>query len=285
MPRAIASATVSFGLVTIPVSLYAATESAAEIRFHWLHRKCGTRVKQQYYCPKDDEVVSRKDLVKGYEFAKGRYVAFTPEELEALEQQSTQAIDIREFVPIGAIDPVYFERAYHVGPGKGGKKALAMLGRAMAESERAALGQYAARGKQYLVCLRVFGDSLVLQQLHYPNEIRPAVEAIDGKPNASELKLAKQLIDQISTEKFEPEKYEDEVRERVLAQIHRKVKGEEIEVPPAETRKGEVIDLMKALKASLASHGESAERKPTKRAGQRAGGGRRRRAAKRSSAA
>ena len=281
MPRAIASATISFGLVTIPVNLYAATEAAAEIRFHWLHKKCGTRVKQQYYCPKDEEIVARKDLVKGYEVAKGRYVEFTAEELEALEQQATQSIDIKEFLPIRAVDPVYFERAYHVGPGKGGQKALAMLGKAMAETERAALGQYAARGKEYLVLLRPFRKSLVLQQLHYAEEIRPAVESIDGKVNESELKLAKQLIDQISTDEFKPDKYEDEVRERVREQIRRKVKGEEIVAPRAPEKKGEVVDLMDALTKSLASYGK---RKPARRAARRSGGGRRR-TAKRSSAA
>jgi len=283
MPRAIASATVSFGLVTIPVNIYPATEPRAEIRFHWLHEKCGTRLRQQYYCPKDDEVVSRKEMIKGYEFAKNRYVRFTPEELEALEEQSTQTIEITEFLAIDRVDPIYFERAYHLGPAKNGQRAFAVLGKAMAESERAALGKYAARGKQYLVPLRTFGDSLVLQQLHYADEIRPAVASFDGKVRESEVKLAKQLIDQITSDRFEPEAYEDEVRKRVRAQIKRKLAGKEITAAPAEQRKGKVVDLMEALRASLGSQERrrGGERKPAKRAAQRS----RRRGARRSSAA
>jgi DNA end-binding protein Ku len=278
MPRAIASATISFGLVSIPVKLYPATEAAADIRFHWLHETCGTRVKQQYYCPKDEEVVARKDLVKGYEFAKGKYVAFSKQELEALEEQATQTIEITEFLPLHAIDPVFFERAYHLGPDKGGAKAFAMLGVAMDESERAALGHYAARGKQYLVLVRPYEKSLVMQQLHYADEIRSPVDhSVGTKVKDSELRLAKQLIGQISAEEFKPEAYEDEVRGRVRAQIRRKVHGKEITVPAGEAEKrGRVIDLMEALKASL--------RKPAKRAAQDARNSRKK-ASKRSSAA
>jgi DNA end-binding protein Ku len=285
MPRAIASATVSFGLVTIPVNIYPATEPRAEIRFHWLHKKCGMRLRQQYYCPKDDEVVSRKDMIKGYEFAKGRYVTFTAEELEALEEQATQTIEVTEFLPIEKVDPIYFERPYHLGPGKGGQRAFALLGQAMVQSERAALGKYAARGKQYLVLLRPSRDALVLHQLHYAEEIRPPVASIDGKVKDAELKLARQLIEQITTDRFKPEGYEDEVRSRVRAQIKRKVEGEEITAAPAERRKGEVVDLMEALKASLGAQAgrRGGERKPAKRAAR--GARSRRRGARRSSAA
>ncbi len=285
MPRAIASATISFGLVSIPVKLHPATEPAAEIHFHWLHEKCGTRVKQQYWCPKDEEVVPRKDLVRGYEFAKGKYVAFSAEELEALEAQATHAIEITEFLPISAIDPVFFERAYYLAPDKGGEKAFAMLGVAMAEAERAALGRYAARGKQYLVLLRPYQKTLVMQQLHYAAEIRePVDDSVGGKVNDAELRLAKQLIGQISAEKFEPEEYEDEVRERVRAQIRRKVQGKEITVPEGSPERGKVIDLMEALKASLGEGKgkatSAARRKPAKRVAHR-----RKKTAKRSSAA
>jgi len=276
MPRAIASATISFGLVSIPVGIYPATEAAAEIRFHWLHEKCGTRVKQQYWCPKDEEVVARKDLVRGYEFAKGKYVAFSKQELEALEEQATHAIDITEFLPISAVDPVYFERAYHLSPGKGGDKAFAMLGAAMTDTGRAALGRYAARGKQYLVLLRPYEKSLVMQQLHYAEEIRePVDDSLGRKVKDAELRLAKQLIDQISSDEFDPDEYEDEVRDRVRAQIRRKVQGKEITVPEGEPeRGGKVIDLMEALKASLGQ-------KPAKRAARSS----RRKSAKRKSAA
>src|SRR2546421_5950881 len=285
MPRAIASATISFGLVTIPVNIYPATEPRAEIRFHWLHKKCGTRLRQQYYCPKDDEVVSRKDMIKGYELAKGRYVTFTPEELKALEEQATQAIEVTEFLPIERVDPIYFERPYHLGPGKGGQRPFAVLGQAMAQSERAALGKYAARGKRYLVLLRPSADALVLHQLHYAEEIRPPVASLDGKVKDAELKLARQLIEQISTDRFKPEAYQDEVRERVRAQIKRKAQGKEITAAPAERRKGEVVDLMEALKASLGpkERRRAGERKPAKRAAR--GVRSRRRGARRSSAA
>ena len=283
MPRAIASATVSFGLVSIPVNLYAAIEPRAEVRFHWLHKDCGTRVKQQYYCPKHDEVVSRKDLVRGYEFAKDRYVTFTPEELQTLDAESTQMIEITEFVPIEKIDPIYFEHPYHLGPGKGGQRAFAMLGKAMAEMDRAALGQYAARGKQYLVMVRPFADGLVMQQLHYADEIRPAVAMNNGRVNESELKLAKQLVEQISSNEFNPEPYKDEVRERVRKQIQHKVKGQDITTRPTEPSKRKVVDLMEALKASLSK--ETGRKAIGGRNTVRRAGGRRRHHAKRSSAA
>jgi DNA end-binding protein Ku len=287
--RAIASATISFGLVSIPVKLYAATEPAAEIHFHWLHEKCGTRVKQQYWCPKDEEVVPRSDLVRGFEFAKGRYVAFTQKELEALEEQATQAIEITEFLPITAIDPIYYEHPYHLGPAKGGEHAFATIGVAMKETERAALGRYAARGKQYLVLLRPFAKSLVLQQLRYAEEIRPPIDrSVEGKVKEAELRMAKQLIEHIEAEEFHPEAYKDEVRDRVRAQIRRKVQGKEITVPEAERdERGKVIDLMEALKASLGEAGRgrgkaAVVRKPAKRVSRRGG---QKKSTKRSSAA
>ena len=287
--RAIASATISFGLVSIPVKLYAATEPAAEIHFHWLHEKCGTRVKQQYWCPKDEEIVPRSDLVRGFEFAKDRYVAFSKKELEALEEQATQAIEITEFLPIAAIDPIYYEHAYHLGPAKGGEHAFAMLGVAMKETERAALGRYAARGKQYLVLLRPFEKSLVLQQLHYAEEVREPVDrSVSGKVKEGELRMAKQLIGHIATEEFHPEAYKDEVRDRVRAQIRRKVQGKEITVPEADRgERGKVIDLMEALKASLGEVGREkgkavGARKPARSVSR--GSGRKKRT-KRSSAA
>ena len=284
-PRSIASATISFGLVSIPIKLYPATESSAEIHFHWLHESCGTRVQQQYYCPKHEKKVPRAELVKGYEIAKGRYVPFTKEELEALEEQATQAVEITEFLPIDAIDPIYFERPYHLAPGKGAQKAFAMLGKAMADTERAAIGRYAARGKQYLVVVRPYAKTLVMQQLHYAEEIRkPVDDSVSSRVSESELRLAKKLIDQISSDEFKPEGYKDEVRERVRAQIRRKVQGKEITTPTAAAgESGKVIDLMEALKASLgksargkASNGRS---KPAKRASSR-----RRKSAKRSAA-
>jgi DNA end-binding protein Ku len=282
--RALASATVSFGLVSIPVKLYSATESSAGISFNWLHAKCGTRVKQQYFCPKDEEIVAREDMVKGYEFSKDRYVTFTPEELKALEEEASQTIEITEFVPVSKIDPIYFDKPYFLGFDKGGEKAYRLLATAMDETGRAALGRYAARGKQYLVLLRPLGQGLVLQQLHYADEVRSFADvptAGGAEVKEGELKLAVQLVDQISSDAFHPEAYEDEVRKRVRELIERKVEGEEITAaPPPAAQGARIIDLMDALKASLAKKpaGAAAEttgagRKPAKRTPRSASGG------------
>ena len=256
MARAIAGATISFGLVSIPVKLFAATQASASISFNMLHAKCKSRLKQQYICPTDNEIVHRDDMVKGYEFAKDQYVTFTPDELKALEEKATGSIDIAEFVPLAAIDPVYFDRPYYLGPEKGGDKAYLLLAEAMRESGRAALARYAARGKQYLVMLRPSHDgrALVLQQLLYADEVRSMsdVPLPEGEVREPELKLAMQLIDQIASETFDPTQYRDEVRERIQADIERKVQGQDISQaaePSAEPAR--VIDLMAALKASL----------------------------------
>ena len=286
MARAIAGATVSFGLVSIPVKLFAATQASAGVSFNLLHKKCSTRLKQQYICPTDNEIVSRDDMVKGYEFAKDQYVTFTPEELKSLEEKATGSIDIAEFVPLAAIDPVYFDRPYYLGPEKGGDKAYLLLAEAMRESGRAALARYAARGKQYLVMLRPTRDgrALVLQQLLYADEVRPFSEVPmnDAEVREAELKLAKQLIDQIAVETFEPTKYEDDVRKRIEADIKRKVEGQDITVSGPEPEPAPVIDLMEALKASLgkgkgaaasaagAADSDASERKPARRSEEKA---------------
>jgi DNA end-binding protein Ku len=264
--RALSTATISFGLVSIPVKLYTTGESRAAVSFNMLHA-CGTRVKQQYWCPKDERVVPREEIVKGYEFAKGQYVTFTEEELKALEAEASHMIEIREFIPEALVDPVYFERAYYLGPDKGGDKPYKLLAEAMRESERVALASYAARGKSYLVLLRPFEDGLVMQQLRYPDEVRSFSEVERGgaKPNEKELSLARKLIDQISSDAFHPEAYEDEVKKRVEEVIARKVEGEEVTYAEAPEPQAKVIDLMEALKASLESKGAS-ERVGPKRA-------------------
>jgi DNA end-binding protein Ku len=269
MARPIAGATISFGLVSIPVRLYPATQSKAGVSFNLLHGKCGSRLKQQYICPRDGEQVSRDDMVKGYEFAKDQYVTFTPEELKSLEEKATQSIDIDAFVPLSAIDPIYFERPYYLGPEKGGDKAYLLLAQAMLETERAALARYAARGKQYLVMLRPAADgrALILQELLYADEVRPMSEVPlpEGEARDAELKLAKQLIDQIASETFEPSKYHDEVRERIQADIERKVQGHDISESAPAPEPARIIDLMAALKASLgkgASAGKPEEKAP-----------------------
>jgi DNA end-binding protein Ku len=275
-PRAIATATVSFGMVSIPVKLYSAAESAAAVSFNMLHKDCGSRLKQQYICQKDGQVVARDQTVKGYEFSRDQYVVFSPEEIKALEEKSSQTIEIVEFVPASLIDPIYFDKPYYVGPDKGGDRAYRLLGKAMRDSGRAALARYGARGKRYLVMIRPTADDrLVMQQLHYADEVRAASEVPIGEVEVKEqeLKLAMQLIDQISSDVFRPEAYEDDVRKRIQEAIQRKVEGSEIAIAPAEAAGAQVIDLMEALKASLAKKTAAAEesvlaqdRKPPKRA-------------------
>jgi DNA end-binding protein Ku len=267
--RAIGSATVSFGLVSIPVKLYSATESGATISFNLLHKACGSRLKQQYLCAKEGTVVERADMVKGYEFAKDQYVTFSPEELKELEEKSTQAIEITEFVPVEKVDPVYYDKAYYLGSEKGGEKAYRLLARAMRDSGRAALAKYAARGKQYLVMLRpTEDDRLVMQQLHYNDEIRDykEVPVADADVKDAELKLARQLIDQIARETFSPGEYSDDVHTRIQEQIDRKVAGQEISISPEEAPKAQIIDLMEALKQSLSKRAPPAEATPKRAA-------------------
>ena len=255
--RPIATLTVSFGLVSIPVKLYSATEASRAISFNLLHKACGSRLKQQYVCVKEDVIVPREDMVKGYEFEKDQYVQFTPEELKLLEEAGTHTADIAEFVPIESIDPVYFDKAYYLAPDKGGAKPYALLARALRESKRCALGRWAARGKQYIVMIRPGGkeneDGLVMQQLLYAGEVRSIkeLEIPDTEVKDAELKLAQQLIEQQASDKFDPTTYTDEVRARVEAAVQKKVEGQEITMVDAPEGGAEVIDLMEALRASL----------------------------------
>ncbi len=264
----IGSATLSFGLVSVPVKLFSTGEASAAISFNWLHKKDGARLKQQYVCSKDGEKVEKDDMVKGYEFAKGQYVIFTPEELKALEEKSTNAIEIAEFVPADQVDRVYLDRSYFLGPDKGGERAYRLLGEALKQTGRVAVGQYAARGKQYLVAVRAENGGLVMEQLRYANEVRSLAEVPIPKIDVKkpELQLAVQLVEQASSDAFHPERYEDNVRKRILEQIQRKVEGEEITAEPTEAPKTQIIDLMEALKASLKAKGAAGgERKPAKR--------------------
>jgi DNA end-binding protein Ku len=242
-----------------------------------LHKSCGTRVKQQYLCPTDGVVVERDDIAKGYEFAKGKYVMFTPEELKALEEKATNSIDIDEFVPLAKVDRIYLDKVYFLGPDKGGDRAYRLLALALKETGRAALGQYAARGQQHLVLIRPMDGVLVMEQLHYATEVRSPEEVPlgEGAVKPAELTLAKQLIEQASTEEFVPTKYHDTVRDRVLEAIQQKVEGQEITAAPTEEAGAKVIDLMEALKASLAKANEAApaaEAKPEKAPRKRARG-------------
>jgi len=252
--RSIGTATISFGLVSVPVNIYSSAESKTSVSFNMLHKKCGTRLKQQYICAKDNEVVTRDETVKGYEFAKDQYVILNAEELKALEEKATSTIDVVEFVPLSGVDREYLEKVYYLGPDKGGDRAYRLLAAALKETGRAALGQYAARGQQHLVLLRPLNGVLVMEQLHYADELRPTTEVTipPGDVKEAELKLAKQLIDQTSNETFEPTKYKDTVRERMLDTIQRKIDGQDITADVAPGSETKMLDLMEALKASLA---------------------------------
>jgi DNA end-binding protein Ku len=263
--RAIASATVSFGLVSIPMKVYSSGNSSAGVHFNLMHKKCGSRLKQRYYCPQDGEPVERSEMAKGYEFSKGQYVLFTEQELKALQQEANQTIEITEFLPTVKIDPIYFEKSYYLGPDKGGDRAFKLLAAALKKSGRSALAKYAARGKQYLVLVRPVEDGLVMQQLRYADELTSIGEIPMGeaKVKKAELELALQIVDQAVSDEFKPEAYRDDVRERMLAAIERKVEGKEIAEAPAEEPKAQVIDLMEALKASLAKKaGSKSDRRP-----------------------
>jgi len=258
--RSIATASISFGLVTVPIRIYPATRASAGISFHLLHEKDHSRLKQQYVCEKDGEVVPRSEMVKGYEFAKGRYVTFTDEELKALDQKATNGIEIAEFVPAGSVDPVYFERSYYLGPDKNGAKAFSLLVRAMHETGLLAVAKYAARGKDYLVLLRPADERLEMIQLYNEDEVRsPSEVPVETRASTqAEVKLATRLIESIASKEFDPGKYGDEVRRRIQELIEAKVQGKDITVPAPQKRKAEVVDLMAALQASLARKGKPA---------------------------
>jgi DNA end-binding protein Ku len=252
--RSIASLTLSFGLVSIPVKLYSATETSSAVKFNLL-AKDGSRLKQQYVSEKDQTVVARADMVKGYEFEKDRFVLFTAEELKALEEASSPAIEIMAFIPEKSVDPLYYDKAYLLAPDKRGGKPYALLAEAMRHSGRCALAKWAWKSKQYVVQVRPVEDGLVLQQLLYADEVRSlkdlAIEPVTVTPG--ELQLALQLIDQISQDAYDPAQHVDAERKRILAAIDEKIAGKEVVASAHDEAPStaQVIDLMEALRASL----------------------------------
>ncbi len=256
--RSIATLSLSFGLVSIPVKVYSATESGSAVDFNLLHN-CGSRLKQQYVCLKEDVVVERADMIKGYEFDKDRYVTFTAAELKALEESARHTIDIVSFIPISAVDPIYYDKAYYLAPDKRGAKPYRLLMEAMRESGRCALARWAWKGKQYVVQVRpAVDDGLILQQLLYADEVRSMKELDIEKADIAkpELQLALQLIDQISAESYDPAEFKDDEKARVLAAIDEKIEGKAIVVAEpagAESADAKIIDLTEALRASLSA--------------------------------
>jgi DNA end-binding protein Ku len=267
--RATSSGTISFGLVSIPIKVYPASSSKT-VRFSMLHAADHSRLKQSYVCRACGETVERSDTVKGYEYARDQYVVLSDEELSAIEKQSDRSIEIEEFVPIAKVDPIYFEKSNLLGPDKGGAKAYRLLREAMVESGRVAIGRFNQRGRQQLVLLRPTEDGLVMHGLYYADEVRHFDDidlGDDVELKESELSLAHQLIDQLSAKKFEPEKFEDEYRRQVLEAVDQKVAGEEIVVAPTAEPKEQIIDLVAALKKSLAEkEGGTPARKPARKA-------------------
>ncbi|MGJ7523347.1 Ku protein [Variovorax sp. LT1P1] len=266
--RSIASLTLGFGLVSIPVRLFSATESSASVSFNLL-TKDGARVKQQYVSAKNPkQIVPRAEMVKGYEFEKDRFVIFEPAELKALEEGASHLIDIVAFIPEKAVDPIYFDKAYFLAPDKRGGKPYNLLKAAMLESGRCALARWAWKSKQYVVQVRAHEDGIVLQQLLYADEVRSLkdLEIEQSQPSPAELKLARQLIDQIAQDTYDPTMFEDEEKQRILAAIDAKIAGEKIvSVERQEDAGGaEILDLTQMLMASLNSTGTSPARGTSK---------------------
>ena len=251
--RPLRNATVSFGLVSIPVRFYTATKSE-DIHFHLLHQSCGTRVNRKWWCPHHEKIVSSDELIRGYEISKGKYVTFTDEEMEALETDDNRAIDIVEFVDLGQVDPVFYEKSYFLGPAPGGGKTYNLLSTAMKKQNKVGVARWVSAGKEHLVVLRPFEKGLILHTMYYADEVRDfaAIDVEHAAIREKEVQLAEMLINELTEEKFDPLQFKDEYRERVLAKIRAKAQGKPIVSKEKEEEKGgEVVDIMEALRRSL----------------------------------
>jgi DNA end-binding protein Ku len=272
MPKAIWSGSVSFGLVNVPVKLVTA-QSAKDVRFNQLHDKDGGRINQKRVCSVDGEEVDYAHIVKGYDVGGGRYVIIEPEELRSIDPESSRTIDIEEFVDLADIDPIYYERSYYLVPDERAAKPYALLAEAMAKTEKVALGRFVLRTKQYLATLRSKDGVLVLSTMLYADEVTQIADlevptAKASEPSARELAMAEQLVESLSSE-FDPSKYHDDYREKVLELIERKADGEVIAAPAEPEARAPVVDLMAALEASLAAarSGKDASKDASKDAG------------------
>lgn len=254
MPRAIWTGAISFGLVNVPVRLYSAV-SPKGVSFHLLHGKDGGRVQMKRFCSVEQQEVPWEELVKGYELTRGRYVEIDPKELDALDPRATKSIDIEDFVDLGDIDPVFYESSYHLVPDKGAARAYRLLLEAMNRSKKVGIARFVMRTKQHLCAVRPVGDGLMLSTMLYADEVVPQSELefpdVAAAPKDRELKMAEQLVESLSTS-FEPERYRDEYREKVLELIERKAEGREIVTPATAEEPAKVLNLIDALAASLA---------------------------------
>jgi DNA end-binding protein Ku len=244
----------SFGLVAIPVRIHTATKSE-DVSFHLLHKKCGSRIRNQHYCPVCSVTLEPDELVRGFQRSKDQYVPITEEELESLEAEANKSIDLKEFIPLESVDPVYFENTHYLGPDKGGEKAYRLLANAMAKSGRVAIAELVSRGKEQLVLIRPYRKGLVLHTMYHADEVRDFEQVPKGekvKVSENELELGVGLIDRLGSEEFKPENFKDEYRIRVLGMLDEKSKGKEIVIDTAPAPKhGQVIDILEALKRSM----------------------------------
>lgn len=252
---------ISFGLVNIPVRMFTATEEKS-VRFRQLHNECHTPIRYKRTCPNCEREIEKDDIVKGYEIEEDRFVILTDEEIEAAKPETQKAIDIVDFVDLSDIDPVYFNKTYYLSPQETGERAYSLLRQAMFDTNKIGIAQFTLRSKQSLAAVRVYDETLVLESIFYPDEVRSVAE-IPGLPKHvslpdKELNMARQLIEQLVTP-FEPEKYEDEYRQSLLQVIEKKAAGEEVKEAPAE-KPHKVVDLMEALKASLDQTAEKNKR-------------------------
>ena len=270
--RPLRNATITFGLVSIPVRFYTATKSE-DVHFNLLHESCGSRVNRKWWCPEHEEIVSSDELIRGYAITKNKYVTFTDEEMDALETGDNKALDITEFVDLSQIDPVFFEKTYYLGPAPGGGKTYKLLSTAMKKENKVAVARWISGGKEHLVVLRPFEQGLVLHTMFYADEVRDfgAIDLEDAPVKDKEVQLAEMLIAELTEKKFNPLQFKDEYRERLMDKIKAKSQGKTIVVEREEEDKGgEVIDIMEALRRSLEGGRRAPKRAPAAQGTKRA---------------
>jgi DNA end-binding protein Ku len=244
---------ISFGLVNIPISMYVATENK-DIKFNYLHKECMTPVKYQKFCSHCQKEVGSDDIVRGYEYQKGNYVVIKPEDFERIPQENTKTVDILDFVSLSQVDPIYFDKTYYLEPAAGGEKAYSLIVEAMQKTGKIAIAKIYIRTKQSLAAIRVKDNVLVMETIFYPDEIRSAAGLNQGldpaKLHENEVKMAVSLIENLSTD-FDPSRYHDDYRQALWEIIEARIAGQEIVSPVQSAGKGNVVDLMEALKASV----------------------------------
>lgn len=269
--RPLRNATISFGLVNIPVRFYTATRSE-DVHFNLLHESCGSRVNRKWWCPQHEEMIESGDMIRAFAVGKNQYVTLTDEEMQTLESDSDKALEITEFVDLDQVDPVFFEKAYYLGPAAGGAKTYRLLAQAMKKQNKVAVARWVMGHREHLVLLRPFEEGLVLHTMYYADEVRDfsALEVEDAELRDKEIALAEMLINELTEKKFDPLAYKDTYRERLMDKIRAKSEGDVIvSESPGQEKAGEVVDIMEALRRSLEGGAKATakrERAPAKRA-------------------